>query len=65
VRQCRSFACAFDTVCQAEPALDLGQFLAYLRLAVRKASGNGTVPPLEAALAWIDSVGRAKVGQNH
>ena len=27
----------FDTVCQAEPALDLGQFLAYMRLAARKA----------------------------
>jgi hypothetical protein len=26
----------FDTVCQAEPALDLGQFLAYLRMAGRK-----------------------------
>jgi len=29
----------FDTVCQAEPALDLGQFLAYLRLAACKAGG--------------------------
>ncbi|HYY74540.1 MAG TPA: phosphotransferase [Solirubrobacterales bacterium] len=27
----------FDTVCQAEPALDLGQFLAYLRMSARKA----------------------------
>ena len=27
----------FDTVCQAEPALDLGQFLAYLRVATHKA----------------------------
>lgn len=27
----------FDTVCQAEPALDLGQFLAYLRVAAHKA----------------------------
>jgi tRNA A-37 threonylcarbamoyl transferase component Bud32 len=26
----------FDTICQAEPALDLGQFLAYQRLAIRK-----------------------------
>jgi ABC-type multidrug transport system fused ATPase/permease subunit len=26
----------FDSVCQAEPALDLGQFLAYLRLADKK-----------------------------
>jgi hypothetical protein len=31
----------FDTVCQAEPALDLGQFLAYLRLAVLKAHNGG------------------------
>jgi len=27
----------FDTVCQAEPALDLGQFVAYLRVLVSKA----------------------------
>jgi ABC-type multidrug transport system ATPase subunit len=27
----------FDTICQAEPALDLGQFLAYLRVAAHKA----------------------------
>gem|GEM_PF-4025 len=27
----------FDTICQAEPALDLGQFLAYLRVVTRKA----------------------------
>jgi Phosphotransferase enzyme family len=26
----------FDTICQAEPALDLGQFLAYVRVAVLK-----------------------------
>jgi thiamine kinase-like enzyme len=26
----------FDTVCQSEPALDVGQFLAYQRLAIRK-----------------------------
>jgi len=32
----------FDTVCQAEPALDLGQFLAYLRLAARKAGGSAS-----------------------
>jgi phosphotransferase family enzyme len=29
----------FDTVCRAEPALDVGQFLAYLRMAVRKQTG--------------------------
>ena len=37
----------FDTVCQAEPALDLGQFLAYLRAAAhkaRKAASSGTTP---------------------
>ena len=33
----------FDTVCQAEPALDLGQFLAYLRLAVVKAKPSASV----------------------
>lgn len=37
----------FDTVCQAEPALDLGQFLAYLRLAAQKVhKQNATVTPL-------------------
>ena len=30
----------FDTSCQAEPALDLGQYLAYVRLAARKAQGR-------------------------
>jgi ABC-type multidrug transport system fused ATPase/permease subunit len=37
----------FDTVCQAEPALDLGQFLAYLRAAAhkaRKAATPGATP---------------------
>jgi len=37
----------FDTVCQAEPALDLGQFLAYLRAAAhkaRKAASAGATP---------------------
>jgi thiamine kinase-like enzyme len=33
----RSGLVDFDTVCQAEPALDLGQFLAYLRVAAHKA----------------------------
>ncbi len=32
----------FDTVCQAEPALDLGQFLAYLRVAAHKARRAAT-----------------------
>ncbi len=30
----------FDTSCQAEPALDLGQYLAYVRLVARKAQGR-------------------------
>jgi hypothetical protein len=34
----------FDTVCQAEPALDLGQFLAYVRVAVRKGQKSGRTP---------------------
>jgi thiamine kinase-like enzyme len=34
----------FDTVCQAEPALDLGHFLAYLRLAVLKAQKAAGLP---------------------
>jgi hypothetical protein len=29
----------FDTVCRAEPTLDVGHFLAYLRMAVRKRTG--------------------------
>lgn len=32
----------FDTICQAEPMLDLGQFLSYLRLTARKAGGAKT-----------------------
>jgi hypothetical protein len=35
----------FDTVCQAEPALDLGQFLAYARVAVLKARDKAAAPP--------------------
>jgi hypothetical protein len=31
----------FDTVCRAEPALDVGHFLAHLRMAVRKRWGPG------------------------
>lgn len=53
----------FDTVCQAEPALDLGQFLAYMRLAARKAefgigdrSGMSSPPDVEALGAqFIDT----------
>ncbi|TMB12956.1 MAG: hypothetical protein E6J71_23455 [Deltaproteobacteria bacterium] len=32
----------FDTVCQAEPALDLGAFIAYLRLSSRKAGASAS-----------------------
>lgn len=35
----------FDTVCQAEPALDLGQFLAYVRMAGRKSQPGGASQP--------------------
>jgi hypothetical protein len=38
----------FDTVCQAEPALDLGQFLAYVRMAVQK--GRKSAAPAPAGL---------------
>ena len=57
----------FDTVCQAEPALDVGQFLAYLRLAILKY--QRTDAPLAAAEierlcarlfdAYVDAVGCA------
>jgi hypothetical protein len=33
----RSGLVDFDTICQAEPALDLGQYMAYVRVAERKA----------------------------
>jgi ABC-type multidrug transport system fused ATPase/permease subunit len=34
----------FDTVCQAEPALDIGQFQAYLRLVAAKAQRSAATP---------------------
>jgi thiamine kinase-like enzyme len=37
----------FDTVCQAEPALDLGQFQAYQRLAIRKDQNPASPMPAE------------------
>jgi hypothetical protein len=40
----------FDTVCRAEPALDLGQFLAYFRLVVAKDAGPEGAPALEGAM---------------
>ena len=44
----RSGLVDFDTVCQAEPALDLGQFLAYVRVAVLK--GQKGLSPASAAM---------------
>ena len=38
----------FDTVCRAEPALDLGQFLAYLRMSARKAGISASPDGREA-----------------
>jgi aminoglycoside phosphotransferase (APT) family kinase protein len=38
----------FDTVCRAEPALDLGQFLAYLRMSARKAGSPASPDGREA-----------------
>lgn len=38
----------FDNLCQAEPALDLGQFLAYLRFNIRKEELPGQPFPAEA-----------------
>ena len=37
----------FDTICQAEPALDLGQFTAHLRVACRKVERAASVAPTE------------------
>ncbi|TMI00438.1 MAG: hypothetical protein E6H46_12505 [Betaproteobacteria bacterium] len=38
----------FDTVCQAEPALDLGHFLAYLRVSACKAGASASAGGREA-----------------
>jgi aminoglycoside phosphotransferase (APT) family kinase protein len=49
----------FDGVCRAEPALDLGHFLAYLRFAVVKAAGKHAVDHADLehglAAAFLDS----------
>jgi hypothetical protein len=52
----------FDTICQGEPALDLGHFLAYLRLARVKAVTSAdartaeAIPPIEGLCArFLDS----------
>jgi len=45
----------FDNVCQAEPALDLGQFLAYLRFNIRKEELPGApFPP--GAIDELDAI---------
>jgi ABC-type multidrug transport system fused ATPase/permease subunit len=61
----------FDTICQAEPALDLGHFLAYLRLAAMKAQGSRAVAPeglIESLCAqflntYIEAAGDALEGE--
>jgi hypothetical protein len=49
----------FDTIGRAEPALDVGHFLAYLRLAVAKAAGgNGVVDRADdLASVFVDAYG--------
>ena len=39
----------FVTICMADPAMDLGRFTAYLRLACRKAEPSGGVDPVALA----------------
>jgi hypothetical protein len=53
----RSGLVDFDTVCQGEPALDLGQFLAYQRLAIRRNQRQGSPAGLAEQLAagFIDA----------
>jgi aminoglycoside phosphotransferase (APT) family kinase protein len=46
----------FDTVCRAEPALDLGQFLAYLRLAARKAQRRASEQGEDAVELNVDDL---------
>jgi len=64
----------FDTVCQAEPALDLGQFLAYLAVAARKAKapdGPGPGTSLAGRLgarfldAYAEAAGAARAELPH
>jgi hypothetical protein len=49
----------FDTICMAEPALDLGQFLAYLRLTARKAGNSspvdGVVPTERLCARFVEA----------
>jgi hypothetical protein len=50
----RSGLVDFDTFCQAEPALDLGHFLAYLRFAEAKARGTTPAAPGELVQRLAD-----------
>jgi aminoglycoside phosphotransferase (APT) family kinase protein len=57
----------FDTICQAEPALDLGQFLAYLHVAALKAQKTATVPSralAEALAAQFQHTYHAALGNS-
>jgi hypothetical protein len=50
----RSGLVDFDTMCQAEAALDLGHFLAYLRMAAMKSRGALTPGKVDATEALCD-----------
>jgi hypothetical protein len=62
----RSGLVDFDTVCQGEPALDLGQFLAYQRLAIRRNQRQGSPTDLADTLgvAFLDAY-LAASGRGH
>ena len=50
----------FDAACQAEPALDLGRFLAYLHVTAVRRAGPGVRPALaNLTAAFLDSYDRA------
>jgi aminoglycoside phosphotransferase (APT) family kinase protein len=50
----------FDAVCQAEPALDLGRFLAYMHVTAMRRAGLGARPALgNLAAAFLDSYDQA------
>ena len=60
----RSGLVDFDTVCQSEPALDLGQFLGYLAVAARKARtpdgpGAGTSLAGQLGTRFVDAYAEA------
>ena len=45
----------FDTLCMADPAMDVGRFLAYLRMAVRKAAHGADPLVDDLAAAFLDA----------